>query len=282
MPSVKLLPRFLALVSALLLPLALVAVWADQVVTDTSGYVDTVGPLASDPDVQEATAARVAAATNGLLRRQLGANAATSAGALTEEVALRVVESDSFEVTWRRANRAAHNQFEKVMRADRDAPVILDLSTAVDEVVDGVREAGVPLGEVDATSSLRIQLARSSSVERAQVAYETVDTFGVVTAIAWALLLTSALLLGRDRRAVIAFAAAATAVTTGLLWIGLWLGADAAASAVSATDRPLARAVYDVVTDDLELWTLVAFGTAVVVAVLNALLPGAKPQPAEV
>lgn len=272
----KILPRFLALVSALVLPLALVAVWADQFVTDTDGYVQTVGPLSEDRDVQEAAVARLAAATNGVIRNQVGAQAASSAGGVTEDVAIAVVGSDEFARVWRNANGAAHDRFERVMEDDRDAPVVLDLSPLVDVVVEDARDEGVRLPQVDTSNSLRIRVASSSRLEVARVSYTTIDTYGLAIAVLWVALLLGALGLAGDRRSVLAFASAATAVTTALLYLALWLGDEVAVSSIPATDQPLVQSVYGVLTRDLELWTLIALGASLVVAVLNAVVPRAE------
>src|SRR3954467_4753757 len=55
----------LALV-ALLAPLAVVATWVHDEISDTDRYVQTVTPLASDPAVQDAVTTR---ATNGIFTR---------------------------------------------------------------------------------------------------------------------------------------------------------------------------------------------------------------------
>ncbi len=49
---------FLVAVAALLAPLSVLATWASGQIEDTDRYVATVGPLANDPDVQKAIAAR--------------------------------------------------------------------------------------------------------------------------------------------------------------------------------------------------------------------------------
>ena len=54
-----LLVGFLLLLVAVLAPVTVLARWADWVVSDTDTYVEVVSPLASDPAVQEAIAARV-------------------------------------------------------------------------------------------------------------------------------------------------------------------------------------------------------------------------------
>src|SRR3954447_20376920 len=51
---------FLIVVSCLLAPLSVTAVWASQQVSDTDRYVATVAPLADDPAVQRAVADAVA------------------------------------------------------------------------------------------------------------------------------------------------------------------------------------------------------------------------------
>lgn len=275
------LPRFLALVSALVLPLALVVVWADQFVTDTDGYVETVGPLAEDQEVQAAAAARLAAATNGVVRTQAGPQAARAAGRLSEDLAITVVDSDAFARVWRNANGLAHHRFEQVVQEERNAPVILDLSRVVDVVVADLRGEGVPVADVDTSNSLRVRLASSKRLDVARGAYTTVDRYGLVIAGLWLALLAAALATARDRRAVVALAAAATAVTSALLYVALSLGDELAVASISATDQPLVQAVYDVLTRELELWALVAVAASLVVAALAAVLPRAAETPQE-
>ena len=48
-----------ALLAALILPVAITAVWTAERVTDTEGYVGAVGPLADDEKVQEALVDRL-------------------------------------------------------------------------------------------------------------------------------------------------------------------------------------------------------------------------------
>ena len=48
--------RLFAVLASLILPVALASAWLSTVVTDSDAYVDTVGPLASDPTVQQAVA----------------------------------------------------------------------------------------------------------------------------------------------------------------------------------------------------------------------------------
>ncbi len=97
----------------------------------------------------------------------------------------------------------------------------------------------------------------------------------------WLALLLAALASARDRRAVAALAAGATAVTSALLFVALAMGDELAVASLAATDQPLVRTVYDVLTRDLELWAIVAVAASLVVAAAAAVLPRAQPDPVE-
>ncbi len=49
----------LVIIAAVLAPLSVLSTWANGQINDTDRYIETVGPLANDPDVQDAIAARV-------------------------------------------------------------------------------------------------------------------------------------------------------------------------------------------------------------------------------
>ncbi len=61
--------RILLGLYCLSLPLSLVAIWANNLVLDTDVYVDTVAPLAADPDIQEAIATRLTDFVSGRIQR---------------------------------------------------------------------------------------------------------------------------------------------------------------------------------------------------------------------
>jgi hypothetical protein len=126
---------FLVAVVALLAPLSVLATWASGQIEDTDRYVATVGPLANDPDVQKAIAARAeqvifsyldldaaidelaqALSDQGLPPR-VTATLQTVAGPLASAIRsfvseriLAFVKSDAFEQAWIEANRTAHSE----------------------------------------------------------------------------------------------------------------------------------------------------------------------------
>lgn len=164
----------LILVAALLSLLSVVAVWANSIVQDTDRYVATVGPLASDPDVQKAVTDRVtdavlaqvdvdalveqltdAAGQQGVpprVTQLLGDLDGPIENGLKQLVAgtvERVVTSSAFETVWVNANRRAHSALDKALTGQADGPVklendqvVVDLGPIVAEVKDRLVDAG--------------------------------------------------------------------------------------------------------------------------------------------
>ncbi|MEU0214912.1 hypothetical protein ABZ281_07190 [Streptomyces sp. NPDC006265] len=164
----------LILLAALLSLLSVVAVWANGIVQDTDRYVDTVGPLASDPDVQKAVTNRVTAAVLAqvdvdALVKEL-TDAATQQGVpprvaellsdldgpiknglkqLVSGAVTRVVTSSAFETVWVNANRRAHSALDEALTGHsgstvelKDNQVVIDLGPIVADVKKQLVDAG--------------------------------------------------------------------------------------------------------------------------------------------
>jgi hypothetical protein len=164
----------LILFAALLSLLSVVAVWANSIVQDTDRYVATVGPLASDPDVQKAVTNRVtdavlaqvdvdalvkqltdAAAEEGVPPRvaallgDLDGPIANGLKQLVSSTVERVVTSSAFETVWVNANRRAHTALDKALTGQADSAVklednrvVIDLGPIVANVKDQLVDAG--------------------------------------------------------------------------------------------------------------------------------------------
>ncbi|MEV6612948.1 hypothetical protein AB0N31_03470 [Streptomyces sp. NPDC051051] len=164
----------LILVAALLALLSVVTVWANSIVQDTDRYVATVGPLASDPDVQKAVTDRVtdvvlaqvdvdalveqltdAAGQQGVPPRvaqllgDLDGPIENGLEQLVGSTVERVVTSSAFETVWVNANRRAHSALDKALTGQADGPVelkndqvVVDLGPIVAEVKDQLVDAG--------------------------------------------------------------------------------------------------------------------------------------------
>ncbi len=164
----------LILLASLLSLLAVVAVWANSIVRDTDRYVATVGPLASNPDVQKAITNRVttavlaqvdvealvkelerAAAQKGAppktaeLLGNLKGPITSGLKSLVSDTVERVVSSSAFDTVWVNANRRAHSAIDKALTGESDAAVsvkngqvAIDVGPIVAQVKDRLVSAG--------------------------------------------------------------------------------------------------------------------------------------------
>jgi hypothetical protein len=131
----------LVVLSAVLLPAAITAVWIRGTMLSTSGYVSAVAPVARDPAVRAAVRA-VAASEIGPVLSHAAAGAlppaaAILAGPLSSGLAglagdgiSRFMASPAFQRLWTVANTSAHSQLISVLNGDNAA-----LATTSGEVV---------------------------------------------------------------------------------------------------------------------------------------------------
>ncbi|HZC53605.1 MAG TPA: hypothetical protein VE441_14050 [Mycobacterium sp.] len=126
----------LVVLAALLIPITATVTWAHRTVVNTDTYVNTVGPIASDPAVTS-TLARIAtdqlfSALNpqSAIADALPPRAVFLAGPITNGVkgfihdqAEKVLAGDRFHQVWVTANRTAHTALMKVLRGESKAVV---------------------------------------------------------------------------------------------------------------------------------------------------------------
>lgn len=164
----------LILFAALLSLLSVVAVWANSIVRDTDRYVATVGPLASDPDVQKAVTNRVTNVvlaqidvdalvkqlTDAVSERGVPPKAAQLVGnlkapiesglkQLVSGIVERVVTSSAFETVWVEGNRRAHTAFDEALTGEASGAVSLknnEVAINVGPLVANVKERLVGAG----------------------------------------------------------------------------------------------------------------------------------------
>lgn len=164
----------LILCAALLSLLSVIAVWANSIVRDTDRYVATVGPLASDPDVQKAVTNRVTDVVlaqidvNALVKQlqdvvseqgvppkaaqlvgNLDAPITSGLKQLVSGTVERVVTSSAFETVWVEANRKVHSAVDKALTGEADSAVSLEndqVAIDVAPIVAQVKERLVDAG----------------------------------------------------------------------------------------------------------------------------------------
>lgn len=259
-----------AIVAALLLPLVITSVWTADRVTDTDGYVAAVGPLADDPEVQQAlTQSLVQYAADAVSLDRLDPTSRRAARLVIRTAVTAVVTSPSFRPLWEAANRAGHAELLRTLRSDGAGEVTpLDLAVVVDEVLGALRAQGLPLSDV-APPGLEFTPDRAQ-LRAAQETYQALDAAQRWLPVAWVVLVGLTLLLARRRLRALAALAGASLLSVALMWPVLASVRSGVLATVPQADRDLAAAIWDGVTSSLDRSVIVGVILAAVVLVLAA------------
>lgn len=238
----------LALLAAVVLPLAVLSAWTAAMVEDTDTWVEDVAPLAEDPVVTEQVASRLAAASLAALGSPYADRPRVQV-AVRQSVA-RVVGGPEFPPAWVAANRVLHRELVRVLSGDRlpaGEPLRIDLAPLAGKVVDGLRAEGVAT-QVDLSGrAMTVEVVATEELERARWAWRLVTTLGYWLPITWVALVALVLSTARRRLAALGELAAASLLGLGLLWVGL----AAARTAVLEQAPPIAEPMWDTVTSSL-------------------------------
>jgi hypothetical protein len=277
--------RLFALLAALILPAALASAWLATVVTDSDAYVETVGPLASDPTVQravadslESTAATTVENTTG---RSLNAGTRDQVAAAVDQA----VESQEFETAWRTANRTAHREAVRILEQDEsdrrvteDGRVLVDLGPVYDTVILTLDQEGLVNAAAMPSVAVSVPLIRASDLDRAETVYNLLDAAGFWLPALWLVLAVLTLLLATERRRAAVWLALGTIGGLLLLVVGLLIARTVLVEELgSNSDYELIRAIWDVLVERLYWWIGVGFVVSLAVLVLMAVLGRRRP-----
>lgn len=264
----RILAGTLVVLSCILVPLSVAAIWVRNEILNTDRYVETVKPLASDPAIVASAAQRV---TDELfakvnvekeLKSALPKRAEFLAGPMTaalrsfaEDAAKKAIESQTFQDLWVRANRVAHDQVEAALTgggriiSTKNGKVVLDLSGIMVTVRSFLSKKGigifdkVPIGKL----ALEYELFDAKQLEQAQ---SVVD---LLNKVAWGLPVVSLVLFGvamwlsPRRRRTISHWGLGTALAVAVLGAGITIGRSIYLDAVTSPSLPrdTAAAVFD-------------------------------------
>jgi hypothetical protein len=241
--------------AALLAPLAIVATWAHDEISDTDRYVETIAPLASDPAVQDAVIQRITNeifdrldvkavtqdAVNALADRGLPPRAVTTLGALAtpltnairsfvEEQVGRLVRSQEFEDAWVAANREAHTQMVAVLTGETsdavqvsEGKVSVNLATVIETVKGRLVDRGFTLAERIPTVNAQFTILQSADLTKAQTAFRVLSALARTLPWLALILLGVGVFVARSRRR--ALVAGSLAVAAAMLLLGIALNA---------------------------------------------------------
>ncbi|MFJ9175496.1 hypothetical protein [Streptomyces sp. NPDC102360] len=292
----------LIVIGCVLAPLGIVASWAADTVGDTDRYVATVGPLASDPDIQKAVANR---ATNAIMQRidlqsllsevptddrplvdkslgKLGDSLEGAVRSFVQDKAQGVVASDAFENIWKQTNRKAHSALDKALTGSGGGAVelkggdtvTLDLGPVVEQVKQRLVDSGLTVAAKIPEVHTEFTLVTNDNIGKAKTYMRLLQVMGNWLPVLALVLVAAGVLLSVRRRRSLVATALAVAVSCGLLGIGLRvfrvIYLDRLPGGVS---QDAAAAVYDTMTHFLFTMVRMVVALGVVVA-LGAWLTG--------
>jgi hypothetical protein len=265
----RILAMALIVVSCVLVPLSIVAIWANNQVLDTDDYVSTVSPLARDQDIIDALANRVTTTLfervdiEGLAKDELPPRIAFLAGPLTtaledfvHDATLRFLESDTFQTIWDDANRVAHDQVKKALTgggqviSTREGHVVLDLSPLVVRVRSELSARGIgifddlPIGQL----AMRFELFDAKGLEQAQAGVRLLNRLAIVLPLLVIALAALGIWLAADRRKALMRWGIGVVIATLALGFALSAGRDLYLNALpEGVSTSAAAAAFDIV-----------------------------------
>ncbi len=281
----------LLVVGCVLVPISLSAVWVRNTLLDTDNYVSTVGPLASNPQIQQAVANRLTDAifsnvdvdqkvTDALPARAkfLGAPIANAVQTATDQAALRLAESSRFQTLWENANRRAHAAVTKLLTgggsrvSTKDGTVAINLGQIFDNVKQKLDAKGINIFDnVQLPASAQeFVLFQSNDLAQVQGLVDLLQTLAWVLPFVALACFAGAIGLSKNRRRTIQRGAIgvafAVAVQLVLLKAGRNLYLDAVTTKKSTPGAP--AAVWDQLTSVLRTSGFAAIALALVIALV--------------
>ena len=221
------------IVATLLTPIAVIGHWGHQTIANPQQYIDTVGPLAENPEIQQAVADTVSSAiieqvdTSQLASGLLGAiipnerlsdllSGPIKAGidGLIRTGVDKFVTSNAFQEAWVRINEAAQKGFIAALTGDPTGPVqfegdqlVLNISSLLQEVQTSLVDEGIEVAGLVTIpdSDAQVVLLDSPALAQARAIYGLASPFlSVILLLTAAMFTLSVLLATRRARTTVA------------------------------------------------------------------------------
>ena len=296
----------LALILGLgLLPLGTVTYWGHRTVTDSQRYLETMGPLAYDEDVQDSLStfitekieeqvdpeALVNQVFAGLIEEYPALKAlvpivAGAVDSLIAQVVDRLVRSDQFRELWDLANVAAQKSIMAILEGRDDGPVslqgdevVLDIGVLIDQVKQGLVDRGFgAAANINVPQADRqIVLLEAPQLAQIRTIYSLTSPIAVALFFVALLLLVLAVVLARRRPRMVAWAGGGAAVVGGLLVVGLGIGESVFVNTLEGTPfEKASQTFYDQLLKFLYngAYSIIVLG--IIVMVVGLYLCGAR------
>jgi hypothetical protein len=285
----------LVVVACILSMLSVVTVFARNQLLNTDAYVKTVAPLASNPAIQTQIAKQISAnlisRTNVETRVKdalppkagfLATPVTSGLETVTNELALKAVQSQQFYELWVAANRASHKQLVAVLTGSSEGSVssangrvTIDLSQVEVIVKKKLDAKGITVfDKVPAVKGLNFVLFQSKDLVKVQKVVKVLNDLAIVLPIITLLCLAASVVLARNRRRGLVRAAAGLAVSMAAVLVVMAVARHQYLSGLSPNQSVAAnQAVIDTVTATLRLGLRIILGVSALIA-LVALLAG--------
>lgn len=221
------------IVATLLTPVAVIGHWGHQTIANPQRYIETVGPLAENPEIQQAVSDTVSNAiieqidTSDLASGLVGAlipnerlsdllSGPIKAGidGLIRTGVDKFVSSNAFQEAWVKINEAAQKGFIAALTGDPTGPVqlvgdelVLNISSLLQEVQQNLVDDGIDVAGLVTIpdSDAQVVLLNSPELAQARAIYGLASPFlSVILLLTAALFTLSVLLATRRARTTVA------------------------------------------------------------------------------
>ena len=284
------------IVATVLLVPALVGHWGHRTVIDSQRYIDTVGPLIEQPEVQEALATAVTDAVvakvdtesqvdtllgslfpNAGFTDQLAAPIAAGINSLIGELVTKFVASDQFATVWIELNKAAQKGVVLVLEGKpggvvslQGDQVILDTSAALTAIQSYLVDSGITAAAniTIPDSDRQVVLATSPGLAQIRTVYSLTSPILQWLPLIVAIMFGAAVLLARRRARTVVATGIVLAVSGVVMLVGLGAGETVFVNQLSGTPwGPAASVFWSTLLDYLIAGTqaIVALGIVLIV-----------------
>lgn len=274
------LSALLGLLSIVLLPVALLALWVSLMLTRTDVFVEETRPLITKPAVQDALAQGVVDGVTSQV--ELRPQVQELVEPLIREGAANVIRSPQMATVWSESMRSLHEEFTAVMEGsapaglDSQGRVLIEVPIALPSLAASLAPFGVVL-DSGLAPVVTIPVVYAEDLQQARLLYTALDSGGVWAPIAVVGLGLLAILLARRRRGAALFVATGWALAAVALGLGVVAARQPLVDAVpDPTARALTNAVYGMAQRGLITEIGVVLGVAVILLLVVAVTRGGR------
>ncbi|MFD4985663.1 hypothetical protein [Streptomyces sp. NPDC058374] len=265
----------LLVVTALLVPLAILSGWARLDIGDVDEYVGTMAPLASDEHVQD----DIAAAVTDRVMRELDTGPLQDTVAEFVQSAIRsFTTTETFRTGWNAANREAHAAVQRALReGDGNGAVTLNLAPITQQVKDQLEADGVPFADRVPVEDVEVTILEAHRFPAARQSFRLLQEAGLWLSAAAVVTAAVGLFLARRRARAAVLTCLGGALTCGALLTGIMIGRRATLDELPPdVSEGSAAAVFDALTSAPRTLAWAVLGGLLVLALVVAVLAGLR------